>query len=276
MAYTLPIENGQFGGCIMSGVKRDEVQFNDKTLLREHVGSIVSNGAYGSYLNFGHLYITSTDKHLKKATNYRRWLDIDEAKSGVEYTSNDVDYKREYICSYPDKVIAIKYSASQNGKINDKITLYNVNGSKPSYSLNNNTGVITFKGEVERTGTPKNESYYCKAVITTKGGNISVNGKAIEVANADEMYIYLFGATNFDASNDEYIYNADLLSANVEKIVDAAVNKGYKAIENDHFADYKVLYNRCKLNITDEKPSKATSALIAAFATNQAKNMLLK
>ena len=32
MTSTLPLGNGQFGACVMGGVKRDEVQFNEKTL----------------------------------------------------------------------------------------------------------------------------------------------------------------------------------------------------------------------------------------------------
>lgn len=58
MTSTLPIGNGQFGGCVMGGVKRDEVQLNDKTLWKGHVGAVVGNPNYGSYLNFGNLYIT--------------------------------------------------------------------------------------------------------------------------------------------------------------------------------------------------------------------------
>lgn len=277
MTSTLPIGNGQFGGCVMGGVKRDEVQFNDKTLWRGHVGSIVGNGAYGSYLNFGNLYITSTDNTITKATKYHRWLDIDEAKAGVAYTANNVAYQREYICSYPDKVIAIKYTADKKGKINNNIILFNQNGNAPTYQVNNNIGIITFKGEVPRTGTTKNEAYYCTARIVTKGGAVKANAQGgIEVANADEMFIYLWGATNFDASNDDYVSDASLLPAMVNNTVEKAVQKGYHAICNDHVADYQSLYNRCSLNITEAKSTETTNKLIEKFAANQADNLLLE
>ncbi len=71
MSQALPIGNGQFGATILGGVHRDVIQFNDKTLWWGHLGSVVANGSYGSYLDFGHLYITSTDATLTKATNYR-------------------------------------------------------------------------------------------------------------------------------------------------------------------------------------------------------------
>lgn len=277
MTSTLPIGNGQFGGCVMGGVKREEVQFNDKTLWRGHLGSVVENGSYGSYLDFGHLFITSTDASMTSATNYRRWLDIDEAKAGVAYTANGVDFEREYLCSYPDKVIAIKYSASQSGKINENVILYNVNGSAPTYTLDGTTGIITFKGTVERTGTPNPESYYCKARVVAKGGTVSLGPDGgINVSGADEMCVFLFGATNFDASNDDYIYDATLLPGKVEQAVDAAAAKGYADVASSHTADYKSLYDRCQLSITEAMPTVPTPTLISRFAGDAANNLLLE
>lgn len=277
MTSTLPIGNGQFGGCVMGGVKRDEVQFNDKTLWKGHVGKVVGNPNYGSYLNFGNLYITSTDSRLNAATNYRRWLDIDQSKAGVAYTANGVDYQREYICSFPDKVIAIHYKASEKGKISNNIILFNQNGKTPTYNMNGTTGVITFQGEVPRTGTPKGESYYCKAYVTAKGGTIAVDKDGgIDVKNADEMFIYLYGTTNFDASNDEYISDAALLPSHVTGVVDAALSKGYAAICDAHVEDYKGLYDRCQLNITNAMPSVTTRKLIDDFAISPADNLLLE
>ena len=53
MTSALPLGNGQLGACVMGGVKCDEVQFNEKTLWRGHVGSVTDHSAYGSYLDFG-------------------------------------------------------------------------------------------------------------------------------------------------------------------------------------------------------------------------------
>ena len=36
MTSALPLGNGQFGACVMGGVRRDEIQFNEKTLWRGH------------------------------------------------------------------------------------------------------------------------------------------------------------------------------------------------------------------------------------------------
>ena len=273
MTSSLPIGNGQFGATILGGVKRDDIQFNDKTLWKGHVNGIVGNGSYGSYLNFGHLYITTTD--AAASTAYRRWLDLDEAKAGVAYTSKGVDYEREYIASYPDDVVAVRYKASQSGKINTSLILYNANGVTPSYSMDGTTGIGTFSGTVERTGTSKPESYYCQIRVVTTGGSVSASSTGITVSGADEMTVFLRGMTNFDPSNDEYIYDATLLPANVQNCVRAAANKGYEAVAEAHNADYKSLYDRCQLTLTTASNTKTTPTLISNYASSPSSNLLL-
>lgn len=277
MTSSLPIGNGQFGATILGGVRRDDIQFNDKTLWKGHLNGIVGNGSYGSYLNFGHLYITTTN--AAASTNYRRWLDLDEAKAGVAYTSGGVQYEREYIASYPDDVVAVRYKASQSGKINTSLILFNQNGVTPSYNMDGTTGVGTFSGTVARTssiGSVQPESYYCQMRVVTTGGSVTASADGITVTGADEMTVFLRGMTNFDPSNDEYIYNATLLPANVENCVKAAANKGYEAVAEAHKADYKSLYDRCELTLTTASNTSPTPTLISAFASNQANNLLLE
>ena len=277
MTSSLPIGNGQFGCTILGGVRRDDIQFNDKTLWKGHLNGIVGNGSYGSYLNFGHLYITTTN--AAASTNYRRWLDLDEAKAGVAYTSGGVQYEREYIASYPDDVVAVRYKASQIGKINTSLILFNQNGVTPSYTMDGTTGVGTFSGTVSRTssiGSVQPESYYCQVRVVTTGGSVTASADGITVTGADEMTVFLRGMTNFDPSNDEYIYNAALLPANVENCVKAAANKGYEAIAKAHETDYKSLYDRCSLTLSTASNTTPTPNLISAFASNQANNLLLE
>lgn len=278
MFASLPIGNGQFGGTVMGGIKRDEIQFNDKTLWRGHLNGLVSHDDYGYYLDFGHLYITSSNIS-GDVTNYRRWLDIEEAVAGVAFTNNGIDYKREYIASYPDDVIAIRYSATGTGKINNSLILYNPNGNRPTYTMEGNTGVITFKGTVPRTSSIGNvdpESYYCQARVVVSGGAITSSQDGLTVSNANEMVVYLRGMTNFTPDNDEYIYDATQLPAKVQQCVADAEGKGYDAIKYDHIEDYKYFYNRCRLTLNNSENTKPTGQLINDYANNQAANIFLE
>lgn len=279
MTSTLPIGNGQFGATVMGGVKREEVQFNDKTLWRGKVGSVTGSGAHGCFLDFGHLFITSTDNTLTRATNYNRWLDLEEARAGVTFKANNVEYHRDYFVSYPDDVLVVKYSASEEGKINENLLLYNRNGNRAKYSVNaDGTGQAIFSGEVERTGTNNNESYYCMMRVVTNGGSVSVSQDGgLDVTNADDMTIYLLGGTNFSPDNDDYIYNPSLLPEKVHSHVNAAVSKGYDSILTDHINDYSALFKRCLLTLgKDITNTVPTPTLINNFATNPASNLLLE
>lgn len=277
MTSTLPLGNGQFGACVMGGVKRDEVQFNEKTLWRGHVGSVVDNGSYGSYLDFGHLFITDLDASLTKATDYRRWLDIEEALAGVAYEAGGVGYSREYLVSYPDCVLAIRYTATASGKISKNLILYNANGTAPRYSIADGIGTAVFSGEAKRTGTSQNEAFYCMMKVVAKGGSLSQRADgSLDVTGADELVVFLFGGTNFSPDNDDYVYPASQLPPLVEESVTAAVAKGYDAIRTDHIADYRSLFDRCQLSITTQQNTVTTPTLISNFARNNAQNLLLE
>ena len=277
MSSALPIGNGRFGATILGGVRRDDIQFNDKTLWRGHLGSLTGRD-YGCYLDFGHLFITSTDNTLKRALRYHRWIDMEEGRAGVSYVANSVEYTRDYFVSYPDNVMVVRYSASEGGMINDNVILYNCHGNRPQYIVNEDgTGSASFSGHVERTGTTNDLSYYCHMHVVAKGGSIQLSEeRGFDVQEADELIIYLMGSTNFSPDNDDYIYDATQLPANVMQTVDAARGKGYEAILSDHVTDFSSYYNRCRLQLSTKENNQSTATLINKYASNKANNLLLE
>ena len=59
-------------------------------------------------------------------SNYKRWLDLDNAISGVSYSINGVQYQREVFASEPDQVIAIRITADHSGSISFSANLRGV------------------------------------------------------------------------------------------------------------------------------------------------------
>lgn len=45
-------------------------------------------------------------------------LNIDNALASVHYSFGGVKYEREYFISYPDRVLAVKFTASKDGTLN--------------------------------------------------------------------------------------------------------------------------------------------------------------
>ena len=101
----LPIGNGDMGAMILGGVAQDRIQFNHKTLWK----GTSKPTDLGSYLPFGDIYITNLN--AKNAANYRRCLNLRTAVADVQYDADGECYTREYLCSNPDKVVAIRYKA---------------------------------------------------------------------------------------------------------------------------------------------------------------------
>lgn len=243
MEYALPLGNGRLGAMVYGGVAQDHIQFNEKSLWN---GSTTTRG---NYMNFGDIYVEeisdifgdSSDKAMK---SYMRNLDLSEAKANVEFTSPDgkISYSREYIASYPDNVVAIRYSASQNGKINLRLSLFpgvKQGMLKPEY----NDGCVSISGLLDLVSFKA----ILKAVPT--GGTMTTLDDYIEVKDADELMLILGAATNYDIHALSYVGGVEDMYAQVEADVEAAASKGWDSLLNNHIDDFSGYYDRASFTI---------------------------
>ena len=150
MEYALPIGNGQLGATFIGNVDTEYLQFNEKTLWtgnKDDFNYGVENSYdYGAYQNFGYLTI-KTGHSSSSYSGYNRELDLMTATGKVSYTSGGVQYTREYIASYPGKVVVARFSADQTGKQILTISLTKGQGlSNGSVSYSN--GVISLSGSL--------------------------------------------------------------------------------------------------------------------------------
>lgn len=260
MEYALPIGNGEFGAMIFGGVNREEVQFNDKSLW---TGSSTKRGCYQ---NFGNLYIEDIsgifgDTDDKAVTGYMRNLDMTEAKANVEYTSPDgtVIYTREYISSYPDKVVAIRLAASKPGSISVRLRLYN--GIKKGFVR----AEYAADGTAEFEGKLNLVDFKARIKAVPVGGTMTAGKNEIEVVGADELLVILGGATNFDQHSVTYLSDAAAMRDMVDSRVDAAAAKGWDAILADHLADFKTYFDRAELSISGAENALSTQTLVTNY-----------
>lgn len=251
MTSALPIGNGHIGAMIFGGVEQERVQFNDKTLW---TGSKTIRGAYQ---NFGDIYI-DFDNH-SASTDYKRELDIENALTCVSYKSGDVEYTREYLASYPDNVIAMRFSANKKGKINLKIRLDGAHKEQIKITEDN---ALTLSGSFELL------SYHAQLSVKNDGGTIVNDGTSVKVNNANNVTIYLTLGTNYDSKTPDYLTKEDWLN----KIATAnknGVSKGYQKIKDDHIKDYKSLFNRVHFNVGNNKPNIPTNELFKKYTDGE-------
>ncbi|WP_158827496.1 glycoside hydrolase family 95 protein [Mucilaginibacter lacusdianchii] len=176
-------------------------------------------------------------------TNYRRDLDINNATAHVTYTSNGVNFSREYFASKPDQVIAMRLTANQPSKLTFNAVLSTLHKNMLLRKVNDHTLALSLK---VGNGVLRGVSYL---TVQTKGGKVDVSAKGINITGANEATLYLTAATSYKNYKD--------VSGDPDAICKQAVaslgNKNYQAIKNVHLADYQRLFNTFSINLNQGK-----------------------
>ena len=244
----LPIGNGDMGAMIFGGINEDRIQFNHKTLWKGSSGAT----DLGSYLAFGDLYVTH--KSCQEPSDYVRYLDLKKAVAGVEYRVDDVLYKCEYFCSYPDKVIVIRYTSMDGKPMSLHLKLVDAQGGTTKYS----DCRAAFGGIISN-----GMNYQAAMAIDSQGGNVIVDEEGISVQGSDELIVYLTCGTDFNPSYANHLTgNADQLVKQMNDVLQAALRKGYASIKNNHETDYASLFNRVDFQLEGASNKQPTSRLL--------------
>ncbi len=218
-------------------------------LATKHVQANTNSGM--PYQPFGDLYISFPGQG--EYSGYYRELSLDSARSVTRYTVNGVTFRREYISSLADNVIAIHLSADKKGMITCAAQLtspqqdVSIRAEKDEIVLSGTSGWHEgLKGKVTFTG---------HATARIKGGTMTSEDGVLQIKGADEATIYLTIATNFNSYDD--------ISGNDTLRSEAALRKAaaytFSQIKTAHVAAYKKLYDRVRLNLgKDEYPGLTT------------------
>ena len=268
MEYALPIGNGQLGGMVYGGIRQDILQFNEKTLV---TGSSTDYDRGGGYQNFGELFIedmsdvfgTSSSKGVK---DYVRTLDLETAVATAEWKdpSKTITFRREYIASAPDGVLAVHLTASEPGQLSNRFRLWNAHNIRGTYA----DGTATFGGRLQTVS-------YCAAMrVIPTGGTMTTTDSGIEVTGADEILVLLAAGTDYDPVASGFVSNTAELPTRMAGVVEAAAAKNWETLLAAHKADYTALFDRCRLSFDGAANTKTTNKLIDTYATLQTKTQI--
>ena len=281
MEYSLPIGNGELGGSIYGGVKTDKITLNEKSFWD---GASVTRGNpnHGEYLKVGNVWVKNLSNAFDSGVkNYVRYLDIDNAVAGVQYADNDgTQYERVAFSSQPEKVMAVRYTATGTNKLHLNFTLEpggqltSLSSPAPAVAYRSNgshAGNATFNGKLETLT-------YAAQVTVKADDNATVtsNYKGITVENATEITLYYTAGTDFDAfkQNSGFVNGrASQLPADMASRINSTSAKNWSSILDAHKADYKTYYDRVALDIKKSGASvnstKTTKALVDYYGQSQ-------
>lgn len=192
--------------------------------------------------------------HKGKVEDYERVLNLRNSTLNIKYKVDGISYNREYFCSYPDRVMAIRITADQPGAVSLDLGLSLMHKKRnPIKTITPATGMFEVAGNMDDNNRP----YRVKIKVEKEGGSIGKNDSLLFIKGSNAVTIYYCVATNF-ALNPPLFKGTDPDSV-TSKIIAKASLSGYKKLKLRHIADYQELYNRTSLHL--ENPAAYRESL---------------
>ena len=233
-------EAKQFISKIREAVVNDKGQLADQLITDHFFGS---SELFGFFTSIGDLNIDS--KHKKDSIrNYKRALDVSKSLGTVSYSIGKTAFQREYFCSYPDKVLAMKYTASDSKSISFNLGM-EITQDSSSVKITGNE--FSVRGYINGNNRP----FEVRINVVNYGGELGREGHKLTLKNADSVYVYLTTATNYKLEYPNY--KGEDPSSITQEILEKALKKGYQKLKENHIYDYKNLYDRVELKLDSNK-----------------------
>jgi alpha-L-fucosidase 2 len=329
----LPLGNGRLAAMVFGGVERERIALNEDTLtsgeppsdLRsiditrgyDHVRALIKAGKpveadafikanwlgrnQPCYQPLGDLWLETAG--AGEVTDYRRWLDLATATSGVRYRRGGVEFSREVFISAPDQVMVVRMRADRAGAIDLKLGF---SSPHPTAVVSVDDGELVMRGQVpgyvgrrdlalvERWGDQwkypeefnpdgsrkahaaqvlygdaiDHRGMFFESRLRVKtDGTVHAQGEAVRVTGASEVVIVLSAASSFSGvTRSPSRDGVDPVKRN-RAILSALEAKAWAELRSRHIADYRALFDRVTLAMHGDPAKEAwpTDRRIVAF-----------
>ena len=278
--HALPIGSGRMGAMIFGGgaggVIEERIQFNEDTLWTGKPHDYVREGAGDHLAEIRQLIFAGKQDEVVKlvrakflsdpirqkayqpfgdlrfkffghenATDYRRELDIDEAIATTRYKVGDVTYTREVLASYPDNVIAIRFTADKPGSISFTMKMDSPHEGFANRAVGPDT--LALSGQVKDVVPPHEPglTFESRIRVLHSGGEAAVDDGSVTMKDANDVTLLLVAATSFKNFQD---ISADP-AARCEQYLSKISGKNYDSIKADHVKDHQSLFHRVTFDL---------------------------
>jgi alpha-L-fucosidase 2 len=235
-------------------------------LIKERLLGIGGEGtaSYGRYQPFCDVLLTFTNVPAR-VENYRRELNLERGVAAVSYTADGAEYRREYFCSHPDQVLAMRLTSSRRGGLNFDATLRSEH-RQSTVTADGNVLILAGRLGNEDPAHP-GMTFEGRLLIHPEGGALRAGTDSITVAGADAVTILLAGATDYRLAYPTYT-GRDPVAENKRSLATAAA-KSYAELLEAHLRDYQSLSERVELKFGYRGRSQLpTDERLAAYAAN--------
>jgi len=288
----LPIGNGFLGASMFGRVRRERIVLNEKSLWAggpcdnrpdyrggnkrgrykyvEKVQKLLSDGDYEGAVgllpeltgggDFG-TYLLLCDAVMDfeipegEICGYKRRLDLDKSLYSCEFMVGSVRYAREAFASYPDRIIAFRFSCGKSGGLGFSLRLDKTHPSRIFAEDN----VLVYSGEIADNGMRFDARF---KVITD--GDLKISPEGIFVDNSSKTFIYFTAATDYEMKYPNYRSGVSPETVTAP-LVERAAKTGWERLYNTHYKDYSALYDRVTLRINEELADLPADKLLKAY-----------
>ena len=294
----LPIGNGHIGAMIYGGVDREEIQLNEGSFWgggphrndAEHaidslarVRQLIFEGKNSEaqrlmeksfmtgrngmpYQTLGSLIIENL-RPAGEIRDYERKLDVSNAVATTHWVTPDgVAFNREALASLPNRVVAVRLTASHQGRLNFRLRFVSPLAIQRSQ---NGTGLVMRGKGLDHEGVKGVVQMQTEARVQTVDGTQELTDSTLTVTDATEAIIFIGAATNFVNYHDVSADPAE----RVKIMLDSACAESWLQLREAHTAAYQKYYNRVSLHIegsSAEVDTMQTDRRVVRFARGEA------
>ena len=310
-----PVGNGRMGGKVLGGVPNERISVNHDLLWRQFwsyqdhktasdirkirefnlqgewdkaddlmLQKIPASGNaiyVNPYVPAGDLYINFRHRN-SPVTDYRRVLYMDRGIAEVQYSVDNVQFRRETFSSWKHGIIVTHLTTDIAGMLTGDVSLSRLLDPECEVTGYATQDKVVLKGKFE-----EGREFAIAVKVIQRGGRLTIGRKEL-MHNKSEMpkkdfglkYVFstneMFGkedgaSTFFDTSDevlillaisvdDEYEKGADLVKKTIGKL--DSVTESFETLKEEHIEDFQKIYNRVSLSLGTEKPFITTDSLL--------------
>jgi alpha-L-fucosidase 2 len=239
MDEALPIGNGRLGALVFGQPARERISVNEDSLWTGGENPSGDYGTMGAYQVLGNIYV-----NLPSQTNalaYRRDLDLSDAISHVSYSSDGVNFHREFFASHPAQVLVAQFTADKKAAYTGSIEFADAHHAQ----------IVADGNRLTATGTLANGmKFEWQLLVKNKGGSVKLTaetdgqtGAQIEFSGCDSLTLLIAAGTDYAFDYAAHYHGVDP-HARVTAQMDAASKIIYARLKGAHITDYLSLFNR--------------------------------
>ena len=294
----LVIGNGTMGGIIYGGTQCDRISLNDITLWTGEpcnmtiyspdahktipaIREALRKGNYKeadslqrdvqghfsqNYQPLGQLAIEYQDT-AETVSDYRRWLDLNDATCHTTYQRGVYRYTTEYFATHPDSGLVVRITTDNPNGIHARFSLSCQ--LRNSHSIENGNTLVmdgyagyaslpSYYDAKEKFAYDANRGIHFRTKVQVSASKVRAEGDAIVVDGAKEVTLFIVDATSFNGYDKDPVKQGKPYQQLADARLKHLANSSFDDLRERHIRDYQSIFNRVKLSLgstTDHRPT---------------------